>query len=255
MHETKANIAKALVACQAELKNPTFDRLNTAFGKGSKYASLASHVDAVKPVLAKHGLTVAFLVGGANGSLTLSTLLVHTSGEILSSDLTVTMPSDPQKTLALLTYLRRGSLSAILNVAAEDDDDGNSVGGVAAAPAPVARREPTDDQLRQQVEAIRARHGIEKALAGGEKKREPKDLEEVRGIVAEVEEREGAKGPYWWIRLEDGPKLTAWSASNSMVSPGRAYVFRCTVKPSTNPKYGPSYSIHDFAETGEEIPF
>jgi len=251
MHGTTANLAKALVAAQGDLRNPGFDKVNTAFGKPSKYASLSAHIEAIRPALAKHGLAVLQLVGGGEGRLRLTTLVIHTSGETLESAVEVAMPGDPQKTLALLTYLRRGCLAAALCVAGEEDDDGNSVGGVAAASA-LAKAELSDAELRDRMEKVRAKHGVEAALAGKKPKGEVVELE---GVVSKVEEREGARGPYWWIHLEDGKRLTAWSAENSLAVPGRAYRFTCKVTPAKDPKYGPNYSVEDFAETGEEIPF
>ena len=251
--QTTANLAKALVAAHADLRNPGFDKVNTAFGKPSKYASLSAHIDASRAVLAKHGLAVAQLVGGGEGRLRLSTLVIHTSGETLESTVEVAMPADPQKVLALLTYLRRGCLAAALNVAGDEDDDGNAVGGTtAAASAPAKPVELTDAELSARMEAARAKHGVESALSGKRTKRETVPVE---GIVAKVEERDGARGPYWWIHLEDGKRLTAWDAANSMAIPGRAYRFDCAVSPAKDPKYGPNYSVQGFAETGEEIPF
>jgi len=47
---------QALSAAQAEMRNPTFDKVNPHFK--SKFASLAAVRDAVVPVLARHGIAM-----------------------------------------------------------------------------------------------------------------------------------------------------------------------------------------------------
>jgi len=123
------NLAAALVAAMAEIKNPQFDKINTGVGRGFQYASLGALLGAVKPVLAKHGLGIvqAFRDYG-DGSGCVETTLVHETGESMS---TVSPPfaldPNPQKTGAWVTYYRRYMLSGMLGVLGDEDDDAESV--------------------------------------------------------------------------------------------------------------------------------
>lgn len=123
------NLAAALVAAMAEIKNPQFDKVNAGVGRGFQYASLGALLGAVKPVLAKHGLGLlqAFRDYG-EGSGCVETTIVHQSGESTS---TVSPPfhidPNPQKTGAWVTYYRRYMLSSMLGVLGDEDDDAEVV--------------------------------------------------------------------------------------------------------------------------------
>jgi hypothetical protein len=123
--ESIKELAAALVQAQADLKNPAFDSSNPHFK--SKFASLAQVRDTVTPALAKHGLSVVQLLGEAEGGIRCETVLIHKSGEWLSSVLF--MPAtkqDAQGYGSASTYARRYSLQAICGVVGDEDDDGNA---------------------------------------------------------------------------------------------------------------------------------
>lgn len=134
-------IAAALVKAQAELKAVAKDATNPHFR--NRYASLDAIIDAVRPVLVKHGLAV--IQGAVTPesdaenrvtAFTVETTLLHTSGEWLSSAVVVPLvKADPQGAGGALTYGRRYSLSALLCLATEEDDDANH------ATQPAARTE------------------------------------------------------------------------------------------------------------------
>lgn len=137
-----ANIAAALVAAQADIKSVHKDRENTHFK--NRYATLDTILETVRPVLAKHGLAVVQSAtmphtsdGGTLVAFAVGTRLLHKSGEWLESYAMVPLGKlDPQGSIAALTYGRRGSLSALLALSTEDDDDGESaVAPRQAAPA------------------------------------------------------------------------------------------------------------------------
>lgn len=146
---TIAAIADALAKAQAEIQNPVKDR--TARVKSDKadytyqYADLANVLDAVRPVLAKHGIAILQAPAVAADQLSVTTRLIHSSGEWIETVLTTGI--DPQAKIQTLgsgiTYLRRYALQAIVGVVAEEDDDGNGAQGNAAQtqqrrPAPAA---------------------------------------------------------------------------------------------------------------------
>jgi hypothetical protein len=123
--ESIINLAKALVAFQGKVKDPAKDKDNPFFK--SKYVGLDSLLDAVRPVLSECGLGFIQSPSGNGQDISITTLLMHTSGEWLQSDpftLRATK-NDAQGTGSAVTYARRYSLSSILGVAWDDDDDAN----------------------------------------------------------------------------------------------------------------------------------
>lgn len=128
--ESIANIAAALVAAQADIKAVGKDSVNPHFK--SKFASLDSIIDMVRPALSKHGLAIvqgATLPESHDGVLigfTVETMLVHKSGEWITNGAVLPMvKADPQGAGAAMTYGRRYSLAALLSISTDEDDDGN----------------------------------------------------------------------------------------------------------------------------------
>jgi len=121
--ESITGLAKSLIALQGELKPVSKDAINPFFK--SKYADLSSIWDACRGLLTKHGFALSQLPHVQDGQIVLTTLLLHETGEWLSSDLLVTpvKPNDPQAVGSALTYSRRYGLSAILGICSEEDDD------------------------------------------------------------------------------------------------------------------------------------
>lgn len=120
---TISELAKALVSFQKEMKSIGFDANNPFFK--SKYATLAQLVTLSKDSLAMNGLAVSQLAEN-EGSIT--TILMHVSGEYLMSTLTLKpVKDDPQGRGSCITYARRYSYASMLGlVADDDDDDGNT---------------------------------------------------------------------------------------------------------------------------------
>lgn len=120
--ESLAQIAPALVKALGELKAVVKDSKNPHFK--NDYASLEAVTETARPVLAQHGL--AFMQGlgeYANGAMTVSTRIIHESGEWIESDFQMPVgKADPQGTASASTYGRRYSLMGILGLAPTDDD-------------------------------------------------------------------------------------------------------------------------------------
>lgn len=123
--ESIVELSKAFALFQAEVINPLNSTVNSFFK--NKYATLADVLNEVRPALAKHGLSVLQMPSGNDGLVQLTTLIMHTSGEWIETEPMIMRPEKgtPQGIGSCLTYLRRYSLSSILGVASEDDDDGN----------------------------------------------------------------------------------------------------------------------------------
>lgn len=119
--ETMAKLAPALASALADIHNATKDAKNPHFK--SSYASLASVIDATKATLGQHGLVVVQAPGWHDNRVTVTTRIVHTSGEWIEAVAEAPIPkADPQGVGSAITYLRRYSLAAICGITQEDDD-------------------------------------------------------------------------------------------------------------------------------------
>jgi hypothetical protein len=141
-----------LVAAFAELPDIVADETADTGTYRYKYATLASIVKAVKPVLAKHHLALTQPVTTADDQLVVVTTLVHVSGNTHSSGAWRSkLPPTPQAQGSLVSYVRRYQLVALLGLAV-DDDDGKSA-QTAARPAGgtrgAAERALTEPQRRR----------------------------------------------------------------------------------------------------------
>lgn len=131
-----ADLAAAFVAASAELTGVAKGReasIPTKSG-GSyayRYAALEDVLDTVRPVLAKHGLTITQTASNRSEDfLTISTAILHRSGQyIVFEPLALPNGRTAQEIGSAITYGRRYHLLACLGLAASDDDD-----GAAAAP-------------------------------------------------------------------------------------------------------------------------
>jgi hypothetical protein len=98
------------------------------------------------PYLLAEGLVVVQLTELSETGLQLRTQLIHSSGELLESTYPLPDVADPQKLGAAITYARRYSLSALLCVCPDEDDDGESVKHQAKTEVkPVNRNAPPKD--------------------------------------------------------------------------------------------------------------
>lgn len=148
-----ADLAAALVAASAELSSVTKGReasIPTKSG-GSyayRYAALEDVLDAVRPVLTKHGLTVTQTASNRSEDfLTISTAILHRSGQyVVFEPLALPNGRTAQEIGSAITYGRRYHLLACLGLAASDDDDGASAAPRIAVARNIDRDDPRDDQ-------------------------------------------------------------------------------------------------------------
>ena len=128
------NLAIALSIVQGKLTYAVKDSNNPFFK--SKYADLESVWDACRSLLAENGLAVMQFPGEfVDGTMSLNTVLTHSSGEYISylMSVPVTKP-DAQGAGSALTYMRRYALAAVVGVVQADDD-----GNAASSPKPVVK--------------------------------------------------------------------------------------------------------------------
>lgn len=130
-------LAAALAKAQGQMRPASKNTVNPHFR--NRYADLASVVDALREPLSANGLSYTQLVGHAEGSVLVETVLMHSSGQWLSSELALRpAKADAQGVASAITYGRRYSLQAIAGLASDDDDDGNDAVGHGRT-QPVAR--------------------------------------------------------------------------------------------------------------------
>ena len=156
--ESIVEISKAMAKFQAEVKQP-FKDANNPFFK-SKYVPLESVVESITSIAPKHGISfVQWASNDENGRVGVSTMIMHTSGEYIEFD-PVYMNADKntaQGAGALISYLKRYSLSAVFGITSDQDDDGNHASGNTNKPKqqPKAKQEhikDLKDKIKQAVE-------------------------------------------------------------------------------------------------------
>ena len=153
--ESIASLAGALAKAQAELVNPEkslIGSIKSQEARGSehlfRYASLSSGLDIVRKTLGQHEIATVqtTAIDQTSGTVNLTTVLAHASGEWISSDWPVCPIAEtatPHRMGAALTYARRYALFTLVGIAGEDDLDAPDL----IAPAPQTSV-PSRDQAR-----------------------------------------------------------------------------------------------------------
>lgn len=121
--ETIAELAGALAAAQAEMKNAKLNKVNPHFK--SRYADLAEIRDTVTPALSRHGLAVVQGTETDGSAIVVVTRLIHKTGQWIESRFPIAYDK-PQTMGSAITYGRRYLLSAICAISADEDDDANA---------------------------------------------------------------------------------------------------------------------------------
>ena len=168
--ESITHLATALAKAQAEMPVAVFDATNP-FLK-SKYASLGAVIQASRPILAKHKLSlVQFPISGPNLGLGngmngtdatnattargdarpttdyigVESILTHESGEFVAERIVIPLTEEKGKSKvqsagSTLTYLRRYSWASILGMYSDEDSDGSTPAqAFAPKPAPAGK--------------------------------------------------------------------------------------------------------------------
>lgn len=121
-----AKVSAALVKAQKEFKPAVKSAINPHLK--NRYSKLEDVIAAVKDGLSNNGLAFTQTSYIEDGNLTLTTRLIHESGEVLYSNISIPITKpDAQGIGSTLQYCRRYSLSSLLGVSSgELDDDGES---------------------------------------------------------------------------------------------------------------------------------
>jgi ERF superfamily protein len=144
MHRSSESIsalAAALAKAQTELSNPEKSLVGTIGterpGEGARtfrYASLSRGLDIVRKALGQQQIATVqtTAIDAGSGTINLTTVLAHASGEWIASDWPVCRLADtasPHRMGAALTYARRYSLFTLVGIAGEDDLDAPDLNG------------------------------------------------------------------------------------------------------------------------------
>ena len=123
-------LATALAKAQSEIVGARKTSKNPFFK--SDYADLFEVLEATRPILSKHGLSIVQInngveILGSTAFLHVGTMLMHTSGQWIKSfiPLPIESPVNCHKLGSAMTYGRRYGLSAMVGIA-QMDDDGNA---------------------------------------------------------------------------------------------------------------------------------
>jgi hypothetical protein len=147
--ESIAALAAALAKAQMVLTNPEKSLTGTVPsnrydepGRTFRYAPLSSGLDIVRKALGEHEIATlqTTTIDQDIQTVSLTTVLAHSSGEWIASDWPVCALSDlatPRRMGAALTYARRYALFTLVGIAGEDDLDAPDLGG---QPAEASRK-------------------------------------------------------------------------------------------------------------------
>ena len=116
------NIYASFIAAKKAFAPVIKDKVNPHFK--SKYAPLATCLEAVEPALLENGIALIQETSEDLSGVTIETVFIHTSGESMRGGKFHVPASkqDPQGYGSALTYARRFSLCAACGIAPEDDD-------------------------------------------------------------------------------------------------------------------------------------
>ena len=116
-------LAAALAKAQGQIEGAKKSSSNPFFK--SKYADLAECWNTCREALTANEISVIQMPEeiNENGRLNITTMLAHSSGQYISSTLTMTVTKlDPKAIGSAITYGRRYALAAMVGLAQEDDD-------------------------------------------------------------------------------------------------------------------------------------
>ena len=161
--ESIGEIAKALAACQGQMKAAVKDSSNPFFK--SKYADLATVIEAAREPMSKNGLAISQIPDTLDdGTIVLESILMHESGQWISGKYRMkAMDEKPQTLGALVTYARRYAFQAMIGLPAEDDDANAASGNDKEPKKWTPPSNPTAPKCMTIEQATRALEAIEKA--------------------------------------------------------------------------------------------
>ena len=195
--ETIGELALALSSLQTAMKPAAENSVNPHFK--SKYADLASCWDAVRPHL--KCLSITQSVASSGKTVEITTLLIHSSGEWLSSTLALeARDPSPQVTGSAITYGRRYGFCAALGISSGDDDgeaaqpsrpaptNRPTAPTVQPQPLPADRRAKALEAFNEQIQSCKQNNKNPRDLLGMEFKASSKTADELFAAALQLKE-------------------------------------------------------------------
>jgi len=170
---THKTLVQALAQAQSEMDHANLDEVNPQFK--SKFASLKSVIDAVKPALNNNGVWFMQKSVPIDNGIAIETVFYGYGEEISTGPVPVpAQKATPQGYGSAITYAKRYSLAMACGISAAQDDDGNAaeketpakvdfrdletpvkdLGGVTKEPKP-AKDKPVVDENPEDIEQAR----------------------------------------------------------------------------------------------------
>jgi hypothetical protein len=213
--ETIAALASALAKAQSELINPEKSLVATVRTerlrepeRSFRYASLASGLEIIRKTLGQHEIATvqATAVDQNSGTVTLTTVLAHASGEWISSDWPVCQLTDlatPRRMGAALTYARRYALFTLVGIAGEDDLDAPDLhdGPDQGSPPLIGQSSPRIARAEGQLNGHRPQQPNRRHPHPPKPSLEPEQSSALRNqLLAEVTDLESGESAANWAR-------------------------------------------------------
>jgi hypothetical protein len=162
---TPTPAAADLVKAIAKVENLAANKVLKTDKFTSKYITLDVILDAVKPILAEHGLALKQSVISEDGRIGIATDIIHETGEVFTFGRLLIKPEGTakdhntgeikivpftaQQIGSAISYIRRVSICVALSLAVDTDDDGASASNVRPTIAPSIKASPTAIQSPQ----------------------------------------------------------------------------------------------------------
>ncbi|MCO4580034.1 hypothetical protein Si070_01704 [Streptococcus infantarius subsp. infantarius] len=123
--ESISELAKAFAKTQQEMKQPLKNAENPFFN--STYVPLENVAQSITDVATKNGLSYSQEPTVIDGVVSVTTLVMHSSGEWIEYEPLRLKPdkNNIQGCGSAITYAKRYALSAIFGITSDKDDDGN----------------------------------------------------------------------------------------------------------------------------------
>ena len=150
MSDQIGDLAVALAKAQGELK-PAAMNCTNPFLK-VRYADLGAVIEAAKLVLPRNGLAYSQLPVDVGEQVGLTTILMHSSGQWISSTISLKNMEEHGKSGAQIigsniSYLRRYALASLIGIYADEDADGETTPTPQSAPKPIQQPKTTPAQI------------------------------------------------------------------------------------------------------------
>ena len=136
MDQARAAFAADFAAMQGELPEiPKRGRIDIGRGKPQLYALWEDVNELIKPVLTRHGFGLMFRVDQGEGKITVTAILRHRTGLTEETSLLLPLDQSGSKNIvqahgSAVSYGKRYTAGALLNLTARgEDDDGRVAGG------------------------------------------------------------------------------------------------------------------------------